>query len=97
MAKDRKFQMNWEDPDNMGAMKIFKQKYELFFDAKDIPEKKQVNHILLKAGEIGLQMYNSCDLPEADKKTATVWQKFGEYGQSEEHFRLARLRMQIMR
>jgi len=97
VADDGKFQMNWKDPDKMGTMKIFKEKCELFFDAKDIPEKKQVSHILLKAGETGLQMYNSWDLPEADKKTVTVLQKFGKYGQSEEHFRLARLRTQIMR
>ena len=79
-------------------MKIFKQKCELLFDAKGIEKEKQVNQILLNAGDIGLQMYNSCDLPEADqKKTAIVWQKFEEYGKSQEHFRLARLRLQVMR
>ena len=59
MAEDGKFQMNWTDPDKMGAMKIFKQKCELLFDAKGIDEDKQVSHILLKAGDTGLQMYNS--------------------------------------
>ena len=83
MAEDGIFQMNWTDPDKMGAMKTFKQKCELFFDAKSIDEEKQVSHILLKAGDIGLQMYNSWALPEADKKkTAIVWQKFEEYGKS---------------
>ena len=98
MAEDGKFQMNWTDPDKMGAMKIFKQKCELLFDAKGIDEDKQVSRILLKAGDTGLQMYNSWALPEADKKkTALVWQKFEEYGKSQEHFRLARLRLQTMR
>ena len=56
----------------MEAMKICKQKCELFFDAKYIEKEKQVSHILLKAGDIGLQRYNSWELPEADKKKTTI-------------------------
>ena len=48
MAGDGNFQMNWKDPDKVGAMKIFMQKYELLFDAKGIENEKQVSHILLK-------------------------------------------------
>ena len=60
-------------------MKIFKQKCELFFDAKSIKEEKQISHILLKADDTGLQMYNSWARPEADqKKTAKVLYVYGK-------------------
>ena len=78
-------------------MKIFKQKCELFFDGRSI-EEKSLSHILLKASDIGLQMYNSWALAETDeKKTAIVWKKFEEYCKSQKHFRLAQLRLQTMR
>ena len=60
--------------------------------------KKSVSHILLKAGDIGLQMYNSWALAETDeKKTAIVWKKFEEYRKSQKHFRLAQLIFHTMR
>ena len=60
--------------------------------------RKVISHILLKASDIGLQMYNSWPLAETDeKKTAIVWKKFEEYGKSRKHFRLAQLRLQTMR
>ena len=61
-------------------------------------EEKSVSHILLKASDIGLQMYNSCSLAETDeRKTAIVWKKFEEYCKSQKHFRLAQLRLHTMR
>ena len=43
-------------------------------------------------------MYSRWNLSEADKKkTAIAWQKFEEHGKSQELFRLARLRLQIIR
>ena len=51
--------MDWEGADQSLALKLFKQKCDLYFSVKDVKKEKQVDHILLFAGEPGLRFYNS--------------------------------------
>ena len=90
--------MNWSAPDLPGTLRLFKQKCELYFAVKQIPEKRQVAHILLFSGEEGLRMYNSWSLPTADKeKTDVVWHRFETHIQPRSNFRVARLIFQQIR
>ena len=41
MAENGKFQMSWTNDDKMGAMKIFKNKCELFFMPKVLKKKSK--------------------------------------------------------
>lgn len=60
--------MDWSNPDQGGAIKIFKQQCELYFSVKDTKKEKQVDHILLFTGANGLKMFNSWGLNEAEQK-----------------------------
>ena len=47
----------------------------MYFDCKDTRPEKQVSYILLMTGDEGVNMYNSWDLSEGDRKNpAVVWQ-----------------------
>ena len=56
--------MDWSNPDHGGMVAMFKQGCNLCFSIKNIAENKQVDHILLFAGEQGLRIYDSCDMDD---------------------------------
>ena len=86
--------MDWANPDQGSAIKLFKQQYELYFSVKG----KQVDHILLFTGANGIRMFNSWGLGEAEgKDPEVVWNKFISHIQPRENFRVARLYLQKLR
>ena len=90
--------MDWEAGDPSVALTIFKQKCELYFSVKDIKTEKQVDHILLFAGEPGLRFFNSWGLQGADAKDPkVVWEKFQTQIEPKTNFRVARLFLQRMK
>ena len=90
--------MDWEATDPSQALKLFKQKCELYFSVKDIKTEKQVQHILLFAGETGLRFFNSWGLPLADAvRPDKVWEKFQTQVEPKTNFRVARLFLQQIR
>lgn len=96
MATERDFdfvRMNWNNPDKAEAMALFKQQLEMIFRKKKIADKQlQVDEILLRAGETGIKKFNSWGLSDDHKKDpAKVWEKFNDYGKSNQNFRVARL------
>ena len=87
--------MDWDATDPSQALKLFKQNCELYFSHKDIKKEKQVDHILLFAGEPGLKFYNSWGLPEEGKKDPkVVWQRLETQIEPKTNFRVARLFLQ---
>ena len=65
---------------------------------KEVKKEKQVDHILLFAGEPGLRFYNSWGLPEEDKKDPQkVWEKFETQIEPKTNFRVARLFLQRLK
>ena len=84
--------MDWSNPDLSGAIKMFKQRCELYFSVKDIKKEKQVDHILLFIGEEGIKMFNSWGLTDAQKKDPEeVWKRFQTQAEPKSNFRVARL------
>ena len=90
--------MDWDNADQSLALKLFKQKCELFFSVKDVKREKQADHILLFAGEPGLKFYNSWGLPaEEQKDPKVIWEKFQTQIEPKTNFRVARLFLQQIR
>lgn len=90
--------MDWSAADLVSAFKMFKQKCELYFSVRDIKAEKQVDYILLLAGEEGIQRFNAWNLSGDDAKNpAKVWKKFEEEIEPRENFRVARLFLQRMK
>ena len=90
--------MDWENADQSLALKLFKQKCELYFSVKDVKKEKQVDHILLFSGEPGLRFYNSWGLPaEEQKDPKKVWEKFETQIEPKTNFRVARLFLQRLK
>ncbi|XP_037075829.1 uncharacterized protein LOC119096928 [Pollicipes pollicipes] len=89
---------DWEAADQSLAIKLFKQKCELFFSVKEIKKEKQVDHILLSSGEPGLRFYNSWGLlAEGEKDPKKVWDKFQTQVEPKTNFRVARLFLQRLK
>ena len=89
--------MDWVSENKVEAMALFKQKVEIFFKLKKVKAEDKVGTLLLLAGDEGLKMYNSWNLPddEADN-IVEVWKRFGEYGNINQNFRVARLYLRNM-
>lgn len=89
--------MDWSADDQTSAIKLFKQRCELYFTIKDIKEEKQAHHILYFSGEQGLAKFNSWTLTEAQKKSPKeIWERF--LGQPiSTNFRVARFYLQQYR
>ena len=51
--------MCWTSEKLVDSFKFFKQWYKLYFLVKNIPAGKQVDHILLLAGDEGLRRYHA--------------------------------------
>ena len=51
--------MYWDSENLVDSFRFFKQRSKLYFSVKNIPAEKQVDHILLLAGEEGLRRYNA--------------------------------------
>ena len=84
--------MYWESENLANSFKFFKQRCKLYFSFKNIPAEKQVDHILLLAGEEGLRRYNAStfenDSDRADPEI--IWRKFEERLEPQVNFRIAR-------
>ena len=90
--------MDWANPDQGSAIKLFKQQCELYFSVKEVKKEKQVDHILLFTGANGIRMFNSWGLGEAEgKDPEVVWNKLISHIQPRENFRVARLYLQKLR
>jgi len=90
--------MDWSSADLATALKMFKQRCKLYFDVKGIKDDKQVNHILLFAGEEGLKIYNSWSLSaEEAGKPDVVWERFTSHIDPKANFRIARFQLQKMK
>lgn len=90
--------MDWSKPDRVATYKLFKQKAQMYFEAKDIKKGKQVSHILLMTGDEGFRMFNSWGLSTDDAKDPEkVWVKFDEQIEPRSSFRVERLTFQRMR
>ena len=90
--------MNWDAPDPSLALKLFKQKCELYFSVKEIKKEKQVDHILLFAGETALKFYNSWGLSAEDaKQPEKVWAKLQTQVEPKVNYRVARLFLQKLK
>ena len=90
--------MDWEAGDPSQALKLFKQKCELYFSVKDVKKEKQVDHILLFSGEPGLKFYNSWGLQGDDQKDPLiVWQRLETQIEPKTNFRVARLFLQRLK
>ena len=89
--------MDWANPDQGSAIKLFKQQCELYFSVKEVKKEKQVDHILLFTGANGIRMFNSWGLGEAKGKNPEVCNKFILHIQPRENFRVARLYLQKLR
>ncbi len=89
--------MDWVSENKVEAMALFKQKVEIFFKLKKVKAEDKVGTLLLLAGDEGLKLYNSWNLPddEADN-IVEVWKRFGEYGNINQNFRVARLYLRNM-
>lgn len=86
--------LDWEAPDLVSAYRLFKQKCEMLFSVKVIKKEKQVDHILLMAGDEAIRRYNSWDLaPEEARNPETVWRKFGEQIEPKLNARIERLQL----
>lgn len=91
-------QMDWLSTDLTSAMKMFKQRCALYFTVKGIKVEKQVNYILLFAGEQGLKIYNSWSLiQEEANQPDVVWEKFTTHVEPKTNFRIARFQLQKMK
>ena len=70
--------MHWDSENLVDSFRFFKQRCKLNFCVKNIPAEKQVDHILLLAGEEGLRRYNAWtfenDFDRADPEI--IWRKF---------------------
>ncbi len=99
MADNLSPRMDWSDTvDQAGSFSLFKQKCELYFSVKSIPKEKQVDHILLFAGEEGLKKYNSWDLSnEEENDPDEIWKKFKTQVEPKSSFRIARFYLQKYR
>ena len=87
--------MDWGRSDPVTAVKLFKQKCELYFSVKDVKQEKQVDHLLLFSGEQGLKTFNSWGLSQEDsKKPDIVWKRFETQIEPKSNFRVARLYLQ---
>ena len=87
--------MKWADPDQSNAIHIFKQQCQLFFSVKNVKKEKQVDHILLFAGEEGIKLFNSWDLSDQDKKDPDkVWDTFIQHIEPLSNWRVARMYLQ---
>ena len=84
-------QMDWSGDVAM-SFRLFKQKCEIYFSIMNIAEDKQVDYILLLAGEEGLRKYNSWGLSEEKKKDPKeVWKCFQDQIEPKQSFRVERL------
>jgi hypothetical protein len=54
----------------VGFYKLFKQKVQMYFQAKCVHADRQVSHILLLTGDKGCAMFNSWDVSADDQKKA---------------------------
>lgn len=75
---------------------FFKQRCELHFSVQNIPEEKQVEHILIISCEEGLRRFNSWKFENQSDKLnpAVVWEKFLETFRVPKNFRIARFCLQ---
>jgi hypothetical protein len=90
--------MDWTKPDRVGSYKLFKQKVQMYFQAKSVHADRQVSHILLLTGDEGLAMFNSWDLSDDDQKKAdVVWTKFDAQIEPTSSFRVEQLNFQHMK
>ena len=84
--------MYWDSENLVDSFRFFKQRCKLYFSVKNIPSEKQVDHILLLAGEEGLRRYNAWtfenDSDRADPEI--IWRKFEEQLEPQVNFRIAR-------
>ena len=84
--------MYWDSKNLVDSFKFFKQRCKLYFSVKNIPAEKQVDHILLLAGEERLKRYNAWsfknDFDRADPEI--IWRKFEEQLEPQVNFRIAR-------
>ena len=87
--------MDWSNADLAGTFKLFKQKCEIYFNVKDTKVDKMVNHILLYAGDEGLQIYNSWNISDIDRTDPSlVWEKFQAHIEPKVNFRVQRFYLQ---
>ena len=84
--------MYWDSENLVDSFRFFKQRCKLYFSVKNIPTEKQVDHILLLAGEEGLRRYNAWtfenDSDRADPEI--IWRKFEERLEPQVNFHIAR-------
>ena len=83
--------MDWEHHDLSSTFALFKQKCSLYFSVKGIANVKQVDYILLFAGEQGIKLYNSWDIQAEEKTTENVWKRFETHIEPKTNFRVARI------
>ena len=85
--------MNWNNPNKAQAMATFKQQCEMMFRRNKIDDKQaQVNEILVRTRQVGIEKFNSWALSKDDRKDPEkVWERFEEYRKSNQNFRVARL------
>ena len=84
--------MYWDSENLVDSFRFFKQRCKLYFPVKNIPTEKQVDHILLLAGEEGLRRYNAWTF-ETDSDRANpeiMWGKFEKQLETQVNFRIAR-------
>ena len=86
--------MDWGAPNIAEAFRMFRQRINLYFRAKHIPEADQVPTILLAVGEQGLRRYNCWTLTDEQQKQAkTILDKFEEQLEPQDNFRVCRLKL----
>ncbi|KAI8500833.1 hypothetical protein Bbelb_216510 [Branchiostoma belcheri] len=92
--------MNWDEDDLIGAFQKFKQKADLCFKSflKETTPEQKVSYILLWSGERGLELYNSWDMTDADKKKPEkILERFANHLEPKTNKRINRYQFQSMK
>ena len=91
--------MDWDNHNKSQAMSLFQQQCQMIIRKLKITDKQdQVDEILLRTGNKGILKFNSWGLDTEDKKNPDkIWEKFLEYGTSDQNYRVARLALRNMR
>ncbi|GAB1602684.1 hypothetical protein Ahia01_000548300 [Argonauta hians] len=91
--------MRWESENLFDAFKMFKQRCALYFSVKNIPTEKQVDHILLLAGEEGIHRYNAWTFDNETDRTnpEIIWKKFEERLEPQVNPRISRFYLREFR
>ena len=89
--------MNWNEADQAGEFKLFKQKMELFFDDREVTDDaKKATKMKIALGSEGLRRINASGLTDDEKKQPQkIWDMFEAQLKVRVNFRIHR--MELMR